>query len=335
MTKKQGCLIFVCSICNELAVINDSTWGSNTSIPSAQTNDISWNLPTEYENFTRLEEWDHYDDFKKFVELTKDPNVPNFPLCDHCAEIATSHAQRVSDLINKYLENVNTLAKNGEAFNLQVLSHPTIYTPFTIAEKKKVESYESVQMPDIPVPKEEAPMPTRKITGRFAQLSAFRFSIRGPFASINGLRLGSYRAFPVTPQEVHMALYTLCRFLQYQMKITGMDSNCIKLGAGIQFVDGRGNLVDMKFPEHTKEVDKFNLGLIQMMTCFDNLFKSKAMANTRPSNLIDLKKKEITNESFIYNKQAPEPFTRAMRKLVVNLKTIQSYQTFFAVDQPH
>jgi hypothetical protein len=138
----------------------------------------------------------------------------------------------------------------------------------------------------------------------------------GPFATINGLRLGRLPALSVPQHEVQNGLLLLCRLLVYQMRIVGMDSSEIRIGATIQFSAGK-NIYELRFPTRSKDDDKFNQALCHMMRQFNAVFISDQMRKTRPSNLIDLQKKTITGESFLYSKPEPGNFNRAMRKLIV------------------
>jgi hypothetical protein len=119
------------------------------------------------------------------------------------------------------------------------------------------------------------------------------------------------------------------QFLVYQMKVCGLDPVNVRLGAGVNFVTQTG-VLELRFPRRPRENDRFNAALAYMMASFHAVFASPPMRTTRPANLIDVAKKTIDGESFLYAKAEPANFTRAMRKLAVNLKTIQAYQILFA-----
>jgi hypothetical protein len=150
----------------------------------------------------------------------------------------------------------------------------------------------------------------------------------GPFATINGLRLGRLVSVDVPAHEVQNALLVLCRFLVYQMRVCGLDPVNIRLGAGANFVTHAGAF-ELRFPRRSRDNDSFNAALAEMMGCFHAVFMSPPMRTTTPANLIDVARRKINAESFLYAKAEPANFTRAMRKLVVNLKTVQAYQILF------
>jgi hypothetical protein len=113
------------------------------------------------------------------------------------------------------------------------------------------------------------------------------------------------------------------------MKVCGLDPVNVRLGAGVNFVTQTG-VFELRFPRRPRENDPFNAALAHMMGSFHAVFASPPMRTTRPANLIDVAKRTIDGESFLYAKAEPANFTRAMRKLAVNLKTIQAYQILFA-----
>jgi hypothetical protein len=316
-------LIFICSTCGKLGLINNVTWSDPCrSKPAAPVP-----TPDVVDLITDLSTWEHASEFQALVELTKYEHIPSFPLCEHCAELATEHAIRMNKLMADFVVNVKVL---GDSPQFSMAPEPltpfaprAIEKPREVAEKKPPAS----APPEAPTPTEVPPV-QRSLNSRYAQLAAFRLSMTGPFATINGLRLGRLRDLNVPQYEVQNGLLLLCRLLVYQMRIIGMDSPDIRIGAAIHFAAGK-NFYELRFPTRSKDDDKFNQALCQMMGQFDAVFVSDQMKKTRPSNLIDLPKKTIAGESFLYSKPEPGNFTRAMRKLIVNLKTIQAYQTIF------
>jgi hypothetical protein len=229
----------------------------------------------------------------------------------------------MSDFISKVQLLCNSPQFSMAPKPLTPFAPRTVEHPPAADEKKPPAS----PTPDVPAVPEVAPV-RRSLNSRYAQLAAFRLSMMGPFAMINGLRLGRLPALSVPQHEVQNGLLLLCRLLVYQMRIVGMDSSEIRIGATIQFVAPK-TLYELRFPTRSKDDEKFNQALCQMMSQFNTLFVSDQMKKTRPSNLIDPQKKTIAGESFLYSKPEPGSFTRAMRKLIVNLKTIQAYQTIF------
>jgi hypothetical protein len=158
------------------------------------------------------------------------------------------------------------------------------------------------------------------------QLAAFRFRIEGPFASVNSLRIGRWNSVDVPPHEIQNGLLLLCRFLVYQMRSLGIGSEFVRIGAKIHFAAEDG-LHELRFPKNSKKYAEFNHALKQMMRHFKSVFDSCEKDNVPLENALDLHKSTIAGESFLYSQKDPGNFTRAMRKLVVNLKAIQAYET--------
>jgi hypothetical protein len=113
------------------------------------------------------------------------------------------------------------------------------------------------------------------------------------------------------------------------MRVCGLDPVNVRLGAVVNFVT-RAGAFELRFPRQSKENNNFNAALAQMMECFQGVFTSPPMRNMTPANLINIARRTIDAESFLYAKAEPANFTRAMRKLAVNLKMVQAYQILFA-----
>jgi hypothetical protein len=314
-------------MCNHLSVITETTF-SRKSASTPQFPDTADAIETD------LSTWEHARAFAFMADRTRDEHLPAFPLCDHCAEIGTEHAIRLSDLMKQFVANVASISKYGDDFNRRVLPDPEPLSPFHMRVfTKPPETADAEQTPPLnPVAADREPDPAplqRQVSPKFAQLAAFRLAIIGPFAAINSLRIGRLNSVNVPLPEIQNGLFLLCRFLAYQMRTVGLDPGNVRIGATIQFVTADG-IFELKIPKHSKECDRFNLALVHMMALFDAVFSSAYMRRMRPANLIDIGKRTISGESFLYSKSEPALFTRAMRKLVVNMKTIQAYQTIFA-----
>lgn len=335
---KKGVVLYVCSMCGGLGMINDSTWeetsrGRALSAPEATSSGVQTLDPC----YGGIESWDHYPEFEQLIRGTQDESIPNFPLCDQCAELATEHALRMNDLVRQFVDDVNEIDRYGEEFTSRILSREEFLSPFKVKERTPIPSqgrrtsdagFEFFQSVDSSVPGIE---PVRRsITPRFAQIAAFKFNIDGQFGTINGQRLGTLKCSQVPVQELQNALHVLCRFLVYQMRVVGLDPMNIKVGATIQFVSPEGVKV-LKVPEKSREINAFNEALTLMMCGFNAVFNSKFLEKMRPAHLIDTEKQTIGGESYSWTKGSQENFTAAMRKLVVNLKTIQAYETIFAL----
>jgi hypothetical protein len=318
-------------MCNRLGIITSSTWSDIRGKPTPST----IQLPELIDSVrTDLSTWEHFAEFNALVEHTHDEHLPAFPLCDHCAEIATEHANRLNDMMKHFVENIASIARYGDEFNSQALQDPEPLSPFQIRPLRSsapiAPSDPPAQKPVFEAEPITEPEPIiRRVNSKFAQLAAFRLAIIGPFATINSLRLGRLNSVNVPLHEIQNGLMLLCRFLIYQMKTVGLDLRNVRISSTIQFMNADG-IFELRIPKHSKECDRFNSALTYMMGHFNAVFSSEYMRSMRPANLIDIGKKTISGESFLYTKAEPVHFTRAMRKLIVNLKTVQAYQTIFA-----
>ncbi|OHT11790.1 hypothetical protein TRFO_18688 [Tritrichomonas foetus] len=346
---EKGVVVFVCSMCGEIRVMDSAVW---QSLEQQKTQPLPPREPSPeiLEPFDDIENWEHIAEFKNLLQLTKNPNLSSFPLCDHCAEISCEHTNRLNEMMAQFFDNADAIERYGQEFSQRILNNVQVLSPFAITQNKKDLSTESENVSNEnpnsnPNPKPPSGQPStkannsafddqtpiqRRITSRFAQLSAFKLTIDGMFAKINGLRLGKLKSIPVTQNEVQNALLFLCQFLKYQMRIVDVDSSNVNVSHIITFTTSKGSQ-EMKFPERSREVSPFNAALDEMMQSFDRVFNSKALNLMRPSNLIDTKKHVIASETYYYSESDPSKFTRAMRKLIVNLKTIQSFQTLFSI----
>lgn len=332
---ENGNVVFVCSMCGDVKLMDESIWQKSVKqLPTFQEN-------SELKNFDNIENWKYFQEFQKLISLTKDSNIPSLPLCDSCLELAISHTKILNDLLDNFNKNVGNIEKYSSIFNPKDLSSQQVISPFNVPKK---ESSAAELKPQIlndsnqPVNQKIEKLPNskieqnpiqRNITPRFAQFSAFRLTIDGMFAKINGLRIGKLKTVVVPTSEVQNALYFLCQFLLYQMRIFKIDSSNIKVSSNIIFSAPNGDH-ELKFPEKRAEVKGFNIALDRMMISFDKIFNSDELAKMRPSNLIDSEKHSISGKSYHYSESDPSLFTRAMRKLIVNLKTIQSFQTVYS-----
>lgn len=337
---QNGVVVFVCSMCGDIKLMDESKWQKNTKpLPTIQEN-------SELKHFHNIENWKHYKEFKELISLTEDSNIPSLPLCDSCLEQAIIHTKTLNDLLDNFNKNIPNIEKYSAVFNPKDLQSHQVISPFIIPKKdtslpldsksqtpKELASTEKNQQEAKKIKQsnsstDQRPV-QRKITPRFAQFAAFRLTIDGMFAKINGLRLGKLKTVFVPTSEVQNALYFLCQFLLYQMKIFHIDSSNVKVSSNIIFTTSSGDH-ELKFPEKKAEIKSFNSALDNMMTSFDKIFNSDELAKMRPSNLIDSSKHLIAGKSYHYSESDPSQFTRAMRKLIVNLKTIQSFQTVYS-----
>ena len=332
---QKGVVLYVCSMCGGLGMINDSTWDEvGKGIPPLSPGSAPGGAQTFEPCLDDIESWEHWPEFGQMIRGSNDENIPNFPLCDHCAEIAAEHTLKMNELVRQFVDDVGEISRYGDDFTSKILTQGEFLSPFSIqTPKQKEESDSDKHSPRYVLDGDDfmgIEPARREITPRFAQLAAFKFSIDGQFGTINGQRLGTLKCCPVSVQELQTALHVLCRFLVYQMRVVGLDPMNIKIGAKIQFLTKDGVRI-LKVPEKTKEIGPFNEALTLMMGAFNSVFNSKFMEKMRPANLIDTEKCTISGDTYLWSKSNPEHFTSAMRKLVVNLKTIQAYETIFSL----
>jgi hypothetical protein len=275
-----------------------------------------------------LTQWDQAGDFKAMIELSADDNIPGFPLCDHCLDAATAHATRLTELVLPFSQ------QTSRALEVQPSTEVIVISPFLIPSDSPKDPAPKARHYVLPIKdlirSSDADRPPIQpvFTPQFAQLAAFRLTIIGPFAAINTLRLGTLPCMPVPTQEIQNGLWMLCRLLMSEMKTVGLECLNIHFGAVVSF-STPGAIYELRIPKKSKDCEKFNLALNQMMASFNLVFNSDYMKRMRPSNLIDTAKQTIAGESYAYSIKEPANFTRGMRKLAVNLKTIQAYQTIF------
>lgn len=324
---EKAVVAFVCGMCKKISLMDNNTWDSSSNVPpKGQSSDV---LSPFQPDITR---WPLYLKFCAYLTATESVDFPKFPLCEQCLEQMTQHLMRTVELVQQFgddaprtsQEMADMVTSAKENANSKCFWETPVQSS-SVSERKRGHVSSHIYARPVEETYVARPLITRRPTRRMTQLQAFHFDIVGLFATVNGLKLGRLRENRVPASEVNSALYLLCQFLSYQLKGAGVDETGMKLGAKIEFLTSSG-VKEMRIPERSKEVDTFNLCVIQMMSMFNGLFISQTIQRMRPSNLIDVNKKTINSKSFLYSKKEPENFAKAMRKLVTNLKMIQAFQ---------
>lgn len=247
-------------------------------------------------------------------------------------EYSISHLKTQNEFFTQYLNSIDSITNYSASFKNAQIQASDIASPF-IKRRNSRPSFELRKTKEDLSENNSKPATTpdnqpipRNIKPNYAQISAFRFSIEGIFAKINGLRLGKTKLIPVPTREIQNALYFLCRYLIYQMKLAQVDSSNIQVTYQIIFTSNSSTKI-LNFPEKPRDINSFNSALNDMMDSFNKLFNSSFFSAMRPSILIDPNKHTIDGRSYYYSESDPGEFARAMRKLILSLKTIQSFQT--------
>ena len=85
---------------------------------------------------------------------------------------------------------------------------------------------------------------------------------------------------------------------------------------------------DRLYPEKKANVPEFNIALSRMMFLFEQLFSVLSKRAISPPHRIDSSKETINLVSYALNLNDPFNFVLSMKRLLVNLKSVQMLETF-------
>ncbi|KAH0793710.1 hypothetical protein GPJ56_002431 [Histomonas meleagridis] len=158
--------------------------------------------------------------------------------------------------------------------------------------------------------------------------STFYLSTCRHYATINGNRLGTNTPDIVSPDEFDRGLYLLIQLLQVIGKVVSSPIPEFNLTTEIHYINNKGisDVFTSQKLKVNKTISSFKEATKLLFKACHRLFWDlcKMNANFSVPNDIDLKTSKISGESYIYDRKSPHTFTYAMKKLVMNLKTIQT-----------
>jgi hypothetical protein len=309
--KSVAPVVFICRQCKQAAVSPSSAWNEPKTGPSQR-------LPLHI----RLGDLSDYPCRARFELLCSagDEDGAQYPLCVVCAGAAIEHVNRLARLESEFATSIAEMAQRRNAQLPAVDRRATEPAVENVTQRATHTVYE--------LGSETVPArPHHSISSGFGHLGVFHFDIVELFPTVNGLRLGTFKSSTVPVTEIQTALFFLCRFLFCQRSRAGLDATELRFGAGVE-VSG----VEMVWPRgKSREIGLFNFALAKLLELFDSFFNPSEGVACVPPNLIDVKAKCIGNQDWQISKDGDATsFTRAMRKLIVNVMTVQAFQTVFA-----
>ena len=148
------------------------------------------------------------------------------------------------------------------------------------------------------------------------------------YGAINGMRLGWCALDPVPQWEIRCALVELGRLIEVVSIYTRVMVNNVRVREEMEVIgeDGEFAPVETGFMKSSRQNTEFNRQMVVLFGVCAELFESKFIATSvfSPVFGIDMTKRTIDGESFAFNKKRPDGWSKAMRLLLLNFKSIQT-----------
>lgn len=300
---QMSALIYVCSECGNLAYADKDTFEESEADAihagsySGTIDTYNGNSDNKYEGFT----------------------MPK--LCSKCIELHIKALETQSMMIVKFIENVGRIEKLEKEYKTEF--NDNIITETSHVEKK------SVQLPEIPKPNRSHNVPEiicPKMSPTYSRYLAFNISYSGPFGTINQLRIGSLKSMPVPVEEVQYGLYLLCRYLLFYTDLLKLEKIEISYQKHL-ILKSEKTEHSLVYKDKNTNMREFNNSLNFLYSSFDKIFTVLSTRGISPPHQILTAKQTISGYPYHLSSN-PFDFTHGMKKLLVNLKTVQMLETF-------
>ncbi|EAX94661.1 hypothetical protein TVAG_293910 [Trichomonas vaginalis G3] len=157
--------------------------------------------------------------------------------------------------------------------------------------------------------------------------TVFSISFDGQYGTINSCRVGSLKSIPVPLAEIQTGLLLICKYLKILLQKSMIDSSDLIIDSKIILIVN-GKQHELLYPEKKANVPEFNIALSRMMFLFEQLFSVLSKRAISPPHRIDSSKETINLVSYALNLNDPFNFVLSMKRLLVNLKSVQMLETF-------
>ena len=345
--------LFICPMCNKLAIITDDFFESNK--------ETTENSPGQFSPYNSLitskkkkskkgvivdiiqdtTQWQYIDELERLMEELQAYSFLHFPVCPFCSHMLVKRIMATIEMTRKDTEILSDLTKESIDYLLEEIKEKiaTIHKQnhvMKLVNQSSPKELSSSQSSESLIPKQkripqffEKTPPTSK---HFILASTFYISYFEQIGTINNMRLGLFYQEYVPIQEVNGALFEVCHLILNLSRILKRGNIDMKLSSTVLFPkqDQTGNIT-YSLPlaitgYDSKKLQVFNEALFILFSYVVSLYMIKEGVFdplATPPYLIDLKNKRIGEYSFEVSTDNLSIWNFPMKLLLLNLKCIQ------------
>jgi hypothetical protein len=350
--------IFVCAHCKKLTLIPRDLWTSesdslSSTAPARRRGQNQLIGNSTYILYQGISKYRFRGSYNQMLEDFKKRQCTDFPFCSNCINLLcprwryetqylteqTAYLARLSlpDALARYqeLEKMNArLANDVSAFqevarqytsDIAKISHPMSTTNRT--------SDDALGHPLVsarPVPQDPPPLACRQLPfSGLAFATTYRITTKRHYGCINDNRLGLNCPDVVPPEEVDRAFFFVAHMVQALGRLAGVATRELAVGAGVSLKDDDGSVTVLTATDlkSRKGIKAFETGVRLLVGVVHRIFDSDTFAQSdfSPPHRVEMGRREVAGDSFVFDRKKPEVFTAAMKHLLFNLKYTQKW----------
>ena len=287
--------------------------------------------------------WSCQTQYKEF-QVIFDSNSEYFPVCNICSKYRLQSAQRAftmfSEANKKYTQKtfVFSLIPKIDKMKSQIEKVKSQAKTYEIAAKN-LPTHPSVEVGEIPehkipprrrIERSRTPLLKKRYNaegiGVKSLMSVQMFNIlsKGHYATINGQRVGYMTPDAVPFEEIDNGLFFICQLLVILGKQTRANVKAIILDSQIHVIlpGSKEKILTSTLLKNRKGIEQFNSIIEYLFELFKQLF-SFIKGDPPIPYIINTDNKTIAQTPYDYSSKNPESWTRAMKYLLMDLKTAQ------------
>ena len=314
----EGNLLTLCTCCGNLTIFDEETFANSSDSSSFRDNQT-----------VDKQKLENIENYKHFSEILSYQNgnyiLPHLPLCQKCIDYFLRDEKVTSELFNK---SINSLSQNHELYrNCESYIEENTHS---VPHSMKLKSPPKSNQPTIllkNITKQSDHIKKDEPKANSASFYAFSISYSGLYGTINNMRVGYLDSYPVPIEEVQNGLYLIARYLSVNLTNQKINQDTFQLTSVITiYISNKP--YELKFPTNKKDIKTFNMVLDKFMELFQILFETLSKKGVAAPHLILSEKSTIGGFSYLYDKDNQYDFTNGMRKLLLDIKSVQVLRTF-------
>ena len=314
----EGNLLTLCTCCGSLIILDEKAFSSTSDSSSSRDYQTIENQ--------KIEDLQNYKYYKELISYqNEDSKLPHFPLCQKCIDYFLRDEKTSNELFKKSIEN---FSQNKEIYNKcdSFMAEKSYHPHHSIKLKNPPKTQQTkILIKNIDVPIDDAKKDESKAIS--ASFYAFSISHNGLYGTINNMRVGYLDNYPVPYEEIQNGLYLIARYLSINLKNQEINQHVFVLTSVITiYITNKP--YELKFPTSKKDIKTFNMVLNKFMELFEILFESMSKKGIAAPHLIVSEKSTIGGFNYLYSKDNQYDFTNGMRKLLLDIKSVQVLRTF-------